>query len=296
MGFDESAEGTRKKADGTIVYGGYWDSAQYDKEAVAEYWQTLITALDLDIFVGDHRVKMNKLFFAIVDYVMSSFPQTNWIRKTTYIKVDIADEFNTTARKYKRNNINNITGYIQDIKPFHTKVSSVVNSFKITENVTASVSDILNVTVQTNTSGSTYDADTRTFVHLQDTTGNVTAYGLTSAKQTTLAQPLGLNDNKITVASTAGITATGTLYINGELITYSKVDATTVTVTSRNTGNTFRAVGALGDSITQVDTNQLTYTNSPATLQYNDVGATILNSPSSTLATELSSISKGIQL
>ena len=296
MGYDKSAEGTRTKADGTIVYGGYWDSGKWDVDNVAEYWQTLITALDLDIFVGDDRIKMNKLFFAIVDYVMSSFPQTNWIRKTTYIKVDIAGEFNTESKKYKRNNINNITGYIQDIKPFHTKVSSVVNSFKITENVTASVSDILNVTVQTNTSGSTYDTNTRTFVHLQDTTGNVTAYGLTSAKQTTLTAPLGLNDNKITVASTAGITATGTLYINGELITYSKVDTTTVTVTARNTGNTFRAVGALGDSITQVDTNQLTYTNSPATLQYNDVGATILNSPSSTLATELSSISKGIQL
>ena len=296
MGYDKSAEGTRTTANGTVIKGGYWDSGKWDVDNVAEYWQTLITALDEDIFIGRNKLKMNKLFFGVVDYVLSSLPQTNWIRKTTYIKVEIASEFNTTARKYKRNKIHNITGYIQDVKPFHTKISSTINSFATTEKVKASVTESLSIAVQTNTSGSTYDTNTRTFVHLQDNTGNVIAYALASAKETTLASELGLNDTKIIVTSTAGITATGTLYINGELITYTKVDATTVTVIARNVNNTFRAVGALGDSITQVDTNQLTYTNSPATLQYNVVGSTILNSPSSTAAAELSAISKGIQL
>ena len=63
---------------------------------------------------------MNKLFFSIVDHTLSTFVQTNWIRKTTYVKVEIESQIDTITRVFKKDNLVNALGYIQDIKPLQS--------------------------------------------------------------------------------------------------------------------------------------------------------------------------------
>jgi hypothetical protein len=349
-----------------------WDSTPWDFANIAYYWETLIDALNNDIFVDYNKHEMNKFFFSIVHYILSSFAQTTWIRKTTYVKLELTDPIQSKIKKYTRNKINEIIGYVQEVKPFHTKSSTVLTRHTNTETVGLTVTEtpqtvvtikpqaydgvfggntyegapdwgttyddyitgegtdvyagpdfispeefnyttdghnrnslvevkpleLLRINVQTNASGSTHANDSLTFAHIQDYSGYVNAYALTEAKETTIATtPLTLDSTTITVASTAAFSSVGIAYVNGELIEYSVVDATTLGITKRELAGTFKVTAGTGDSIVDVTNSKLTFANEdPSHYQYNTLSDTILNSPGSTQAQELQSLGKGIEL
>lgn len=477
------------KKNGTIAFdeklltttGGWdaisFDSGLYDAADIAGYWEIIIEALHKDIFVSYNTDKMNTFFFSVIHYILSTFEQTNWIRKTTYIKLEFTNTLDTVTRKYTRNKINNVLGYIQEIKPYHTKASTVVmrnttidevgltltespttkiimkpfdidtefgypsvtiqgesewnetatttydgggfttdhantdtvsgigfgnteisnpitqtftgdgtaNTFTLTQDVNVGVTyeiditinnilqstdtwsiagqvitfvtaplnndsvvaklspkvdpayfnytneghnrnslvevrplELLRINVQTNVSGSTHASTSRTFAHIRNVNGTVSAYALTEAKETTIATtPLALDSTTITVASTTAFDNVGIAYVNGELIEYSVVDSTTLGITKRELAGTFKVLASVGDSITQVDKTQLTFANIKQVervhrdvgtvneytgivdandYQYNKLSDTILNSPGSTQAQELQTFGKGIEL
>ena len=103
-----------------------WDSTPWDFANIASYWETLIDALNNDIFVDYNKHQMNTFFFSVVHYILSSFSQTTWIRKTTYVRLEFTDPIQTTIKKYTKDKINNVIGYIQEVKPFHTKSSTIL--------------------------------------------------------------------------------------------------------------------------------------------------------------------------
>jgi len=184
--------------------------------------------------------------------------------------------------------------------------------------VTPAALELLRINVQTNASGSTHASTSRTFAHIRNVNGTVSAYALTEAKETTIATtPLTLNSTTITVASTTAFDNVGIAYVNGELIEYSVVDSTTLGITKRELAGTFKVLASVGDSITQVDKTQLTFANIKQVervhrdvgtvneytgivdandYQYNKSSDTILNSPGSTQAQELQTFGKGIEL
>jgi len=118
-----------------------WDSTPWDFANIADYWETLIDALNNDIFVDYNKHEMNKFFFSVVHYILSSFEQTTWIRKTTYVKLEFTDPIQTKIKKYSKNKINNIIGYVQEVKPFHTKSSTVLTRHTNTETVGLTVTE-----------------------------------------------------------------------------------------------------------------------------------------------------------
>lgn len=146
-----------------------WDSKGWDHTFIAEYWQVLIEALKKDIFVEHHKLKMNKLFFSIVDYTLSSFAQTNWIRKTTYVKVEVDNEFDTTSRKYKKDNLVNALGYIQEVKPFHTKLSTIKTNYGTVDEVKLTFTEEHKHTITMNTQDFTPTFDGTTYVGADST-------------------------------------------------------------------------------------------------------------------------------
>ena len=361
--------------------GGYdiapFDSTPFDQSHLAFYWETIITGLYKDIFINYNIDNMNTLFFSMVDYTLSSFAQTNWIRKTTYITLEFNNTIDTTTRKYKKDKLSNALGYIQEVKPFHTKVSTTTEKYSHTDsttltltetpqtNITMKVFDIdaafggttytagdftqvnpqiysggaftdsyantdtlngvgfsspewfnyvtsganrnslvelkpvelLRINVQTNATGSTTASTSRTFAHIQDTDGTVRAYALLASNKTTLGATLSVSDAIITVASSAAFSSTGFAYINGELIEYAKDNSTTLEIIKRGVAGTFAVTGAVGNSIIDVSSAQLTFANeTPAALQYNTQGNSILNSPNSIQAQELQGLGQGIEL
>lgn len=146
-----------------------FDSRSWDYSNVSAYWETLIEALHKDIFVQYHKLKMNKLFFSIVDHTLSSFAQTNWIRKTTYVKVDIESQFDTTSRVFKKDNLVNALGYIQDIKPFHTKLSTVKSNYKVIDEASITVTETPKHVITMNPQDFTPTFDGTTYVGADST-------------------------------------------------------------------------------------------------------------------------------
>ena len=144
-----------------------------------------IEALKKDIFVQYHKLKMNKLFFSIVDHTLSSFAQTNWIRKTTYVKVEIESQIDTTSRVFKKDNLVNALGYIQDIKPFHTKLSTVKSNYKVIDEASVTVTETPKHVITLNTQDFTPTFDGTTYVGA-DSTDIVTGGDFTSTPADTI--------------------------------------------------------------------------------------------------------------
>ena len=128
-----------------VATGGWdvesWDAWPYDQADIAEYWETLIEALYKDMFVSYNVLKMNTFFFSVIHYVLSSFEQTNWIKKTTYIKLDLVDQIRTQSRKYRKDKTNDILGYIHEVKPYHTKLSTITAKNTHLEDVMLTVTE-----------------------------------------------------------------------------------------------------------------------------------------------------------
>ena len=118
-----------------------WDVASWDNTHISDYWRIIVDACRFDIFVGEQLSKFNQLFFIMVDYTLSKLVQPNWIHKSTYITLDISSEIETTSRIYKRNQISQILGYVDTVKPFHTKVSNISDIYYSTENVRLAIEE-----------------------------------------------------------------------------------------------------------------------------------------------------------
>ena len=162
-----------------------FDSTGWDHTFVSEYWHVIIEALKKDIFVQYHKLKMNKLFFSIVDYTLSSFAQTDWIRKTTYVKIEVDNQIDTTSRKYKKDNLVNALGYIQSIKPFHTKVSTIKTNYKVIDEVKLTVTETPKHVITLNTQDFTPTFNGTTYVGA-DSTDIVTGGDFTSTPTDTI--------------------------------------------------------------------------------------------------------------
>lgn len=118
--------------DGDNGWDGYWDTNP------ADYMEYIIYACRHDLFIEEHTDNFNKLFFAVVKYAASEHEQLDWMYKTTYVHMNIDTVIRTgsdQARKYTRSAASEINGYINTVKPFHTKIKSVVDTFRMRENL-----------------------------------------------------------------------------------------------------------------------------------------------------------------
>lgn len=128
-----------------------WDSVSWDNTLIADWWRALVDVCRSGIFVGEHINKFNEFFFATVHYILSEFEQTNWIHKTSYIRVDIDESFDTTSRLFKTDTTDVTLGYINTVKPFHTKISDVKRTYTELEDIDLTVTDVMKTTTTVNT-------------------------------------------------------------------------------------------------------------------------------------------------
>ena len=122
-----------------------WDSLRWDGYPFVALSE-IITALREDVFVYEHQVNYSIVFFALVREVLRQNAECHWIRKSTYIdvvKTSTSQYANDPyfRKEYLRNDDGVLIDYINQIKPYHTKVLNQIEVDQLLEKSNITVSD-----------------------------------------------------------------------------------------------------------------------------------------------------------
>ena len=114
-----------------------WDQTSFDQTPSIELLN-IIRCIFENIFVGNLKVYKNKLFFKLVKYAISEQKFVDWALKTAFINVtNYAGQLDQRP-VYKLNNETYYQSYVDEVKPYHTKVRNFAVNYTATD-VTSSV-------------------------------------------------------------------------------------------------------------------------------------------------------------
>ena len=112
-------------------YAG-WDQTEYDQTPDKELFY-ILTALKDDIFINAYKIYWNQFFFKAVRYAFSEQKSLDWAFKTTFISVDNSLGSLDQKHTYKLQNSVNYENFLEEIKPYHTKIRRFTESYTSTE-------------------------------------------------------------------------------------------------------------------------------------------------------------------
>ena len=117
-----------------------FDAYLYDREPVDEV-RIILQSLQNQIFVDQLEVEWNKLFFASVRYILSEQINVDWIFKTSFVtakhNVGELDQRIT----FKNDNLSNYQDYVEEVKPYKTKVREYISAYEKVDPTQTSVTD-----------------------------------------------------------------------------------------------------------------------------------------------------------
>ena len=117
-----------------------FDSNGYDQSSAREF-RIILESIKNDIFVDDLRVEWNKLFFANIHYAFSEQLYVDWAFKTSFVNATHNVGNLTQKITYKSDNLPSYQKYIEEVKPYRTKIREYTSRYIRTENTSTSFSD-----------------------------------------------------------------------------------------------------------------------------------------------------------
>jgi hypothetical protein len=117
-----------------------FDSNTYDSIGATEL-RIILNSFKNKILIDDRRMIYIRLFFVTLRYILSEQPFTNWIIKSSFIKA--LHNVGTLKQKvnYKNDNLLDYEKYIQEVKPFRTKVREFVSIYNNIDSSQSLISD-----------------------------------------------------------------------------------------------------------------------------------------------------------
>ena len=117
-----------------------YDVAIYDNQPITETRIILETIRDY-IFVDQLETEYNQLFFASLRYVFSEQSSVDWAFKTSFVKGkhNVGELLQKTL--YRNDNLENYQDYIDEVKPYKTKVREYISAYESIDNSATSVTD-----------------------------------------------------------------------------------------------------------------------------------------------------------
>ena len=108
--------------------GRIYDTGLYDNVPVIELRKILQT-LKTDILIDELKAEYINLFFVTLQYALSEQLYVDWVFKTSFVKA----KHNAGALKqtvtYKNDNLADFEKYVQEVKPYRTKVREYVSNY-----------------------------------------------------------------------------------------------------------------------------------------------------------------------
>jgi len=105
-----------------------YDASEYDLVAATEL-RIILNSLKNDIFIGDLNGSYLDLFFASVHYVHSEQPYVDWIFKTSFVRAQHNVGGLNQPVTYKPDNLANFEDYVNEVKPYKTKVREYISNY-----------------------------------------------------------------------------------------------------------------------------------------------------------------------
>jgi len=88
----------------------------------------LMDLLRTEIFIGRHHVMYNKMWFKLLYSAILQNTASDFAFKTTYTHLGVKRPLLTAKQNYQEYNIQTVEDFVKDIKPFHTKLLSSMES------------------------------------------------------------------------------------------------------------------------------------------------------------------------
>ena len=117
-----------------------FDSNKYDTSAAIEF-RNILRAVKENIFVDELAVEWNKLFFACVRYVFSEQLYVDWAFKTSFVNATHNVGYLEKKLNYKNDNLSSYQSYIEEVKPYRTKIRNYVSKYFNIENANQVTTD-----------------------------------------------------------------------------------------------------------------------------------------------------------
>ena len=109
-----------------------FDGNFFDAEPVLET-RKILTALRDDIFVGELKVEYNNLFFIGLRKVLEEQIFVDWLFKTSFINVTNSARALDQRKTYTTGTDEYVESYINEVKPYHTKIRDYKLGYTNTE-------------------------------------------------------------------------------------------------------------------------------------------------------------------
>lgn len=115
--------------------GAPWDSVAWDIDT-GIYMYNIIEALRYDLFIEKYIENFNRWFFSVINHVFECQDYVDWCYKTTYITLHVDSDIDLTARRYRDTVNEGVIGFVNQVKPFHTKIKTLHDKRNYNESVT----------------------------------------------------------------------------------------------------------------------------------------------------------------
>lgn len=110
-----------------------FDRETYDIQ-IYDDWPTveihnILNAVYNDIFVGDEEIEKNRWFLLMMQHLLAEQKYVDWVFKTSFIKVEHRNQQAISQiPSLQKDRQDSLRKYIEEIKPYHTKIREFVTS------------------------------------------------------------------------------------------------------------------------------------------------------------------------
>lgn len=104
-----------------------FDSIPFDYNPATEIG-LIFDGVRYGLYDSGSSIELNQLFFSMINYVLSEQTFVDWIFKTSYILVSGVNEPLTTSQLYKPNTVDSLLDYINEAKPYSSKIRDFISA------------------------------------------------------------------------------------------------------------------------------------------------------------------------
>ena len=120
---------------------GNWDFYSWDTDPGAVLGEILDT-IRYDVYIGQFTPLYADMWFTMLNYINSEQNNLDWAFKTTYIKAVLRHSLEKNTKLFVIDKIDDVIDYINDVKPFHTKLRNLYTERDFTDYVNVTVEEL----------------------------------------------------------------------------------------------------------------------------------------------------------